>query len=75
RANANLERAAFGPAIADYNAATLNMPDLAVAYHNRGFALHAKGEKRLAERNFRKGRDLGLRPLEVRSPDAPPPLP
>ena len=75
RANAYLEQAEFDHAIADYNAATLNKPDLAGAYHNRGFAHHTKGEKRLAEHNFRKGRDLGVQRLDVRSRDALPPFP
>ena len=67
-------RAAFY-AIADYDAAILNKPDFPEAYHNRGFAFDAKGERERAVEDFKQARDLGLQRLGDRSPDILPPLP
>ena len=75
RANAYHVKELYDYAIADYDAAILNKLDFPEAYHNRGFAFDAKGERERAVEDFKQARDLGLQRLGDRSPDILPPLP
>ena len=75
RANAYHVKELYDYAIADYDAAILNKLDFPEAYHNRGFAFDAKGERERAVEDFKQARDLDLQRLGDRSPDILPPLP
>ncbi len=73
RANARIYAKAYGVAIADYGEAIANKPEFPRAYHNRGFAFEANGQRTRALADFMKARALGLRRFRIPSPDQPPP--
>jgi len=75
RANAYQYRGALEYAIADYDRAIVNNPELPAAYYNRGFAYRAIGEETRAVADFKAARARGWERLGARASDLPPPRP
>jgi tetratricopeptide (TPR) repeat protein len=73
RANAYHGRGALAYAIADYDRAIVNDPELPAAYYNRGVAYRALGDEARAQADFAAARARGWDRSGGRAADLPPP--